>query len=187
MIGIDSFSDEYYEIVHLTEDVDVSGFVSNKGYGLEVYLKRYALGDELANISRTYLVLDKSTKQIAAYFTLRTGLITVSRGFLKGFDAYTGIELANFAVNDSYREVHEVIPRFGAHIFYQFILPLTLEISKYVGAAYLYIYALPDDRLMAHYETMGFEHTSEKMKRFIYRHVKPVYDEGCMFMWQKIV
>lgn len=186
MIKIDSFSDEYYEIVHLTRDIDVSGFISNKGYGLEVYLKKYALDDELANISRTYLVLDRNTKQIAAYFTLRTGLITVSRGFLKGFDAYTGIELANFAVNDAFREVHEVIPKFGAHIFYQFILPLTLEISKYVGAAYLYIYALSEDRLMAHYETMGFEHTTKKMKKFIYRHVKPVYDSGCTFMWQKL-
>ncbi|MBR3600815.1 MAG: hypothetical protein IKL49_00590 [Lachnospiraceae bacterium] len=186
MMGLDRFSDGYYELIHLTEDVDLSGFASKKGYGLEVYLKKYALDDEELKMARTYLVLDASTKQIAAYFTLRTGLITVSRGLFKGFDAYTGIELANFAVNDSYREVHEVIPRFGSYVFSQFVFPLVLEITKYVGAAYLYIFALPDDRLMAHYETMGFEHTSEKMKRFIYRHVKPVYDEGCTFMWQKL-
>lgn len=186
MIRLDSFSDGYYEIVHLTKDVDVSGFSSKKGYGLEIYLKKHALYDEYLKLSRTYLVLDSSTKQIAAYFTLRTGLITVSRGLFKGFDAYTGIELANFAVNDSYREIHEVIPRFGAYVFSQFIYPLTTEITKYVGAAYLYIFALPDDKLMSHYETMGFGHTSEKMKRFIYSHVKPAYDKGCIFMWQKL-
>lgn len=186
MIGLERFSDGYYEIVHLTKKVDVSGFASKKGYGLERYIKVHALNDEETKMARTYLVLDSATKQIAAYFTLRTGLITVSRGLFKGFDAYTGIELANFAVNDSYREVNKVIPRFGAYIFNQFILPLTMEITKYVGAAYLYIFALPDNKLMAHYETMGFSHTSEKMRRFIYSHVKPAYDEGCTFMWQKL-
>ena len=125
MIKLEDFSDGFYEIVHLTRDIDVSGFSSKKGCGLEMYLKKYAFYDEELKLSRTYLVLDSSTKQIAAYFTLRTGLITVSRGLFKGFDAYTGIELANFAVNDSYREIHDVIPRFGAHIFSQFILPLT--------------------------------------------------------------
>ena len=125
MIRLDDFSDGYYEIVHLTKDVDVSGFTSKKGHGLEMYIKIHALGDEETNLARTYLVLDSSTKQIAAYFTLRTGLITVSRGLFKGFDAYTGIELANFAVNDSYREVNDVVPRFGSYVFSQFVLPLT--------------------------------------------------------------
>lgn len=164
MMKLDRFSDGYYELIHLSEDVDLSDFSTKKGYGLEVYLKKYALDDEELKMARTYPVLDASTKQIAAYFTLRTGLITVSRGFLMGFDAYTGIELANFAVNDSFREVNEVIPRFGAYVFSQFVFPLVLEITRYVGAAYLYIFALPDDKLMAHYQTMGFEHTSKKMQ-----------------------
>jgi len=122
MINLCDFSDGYYELVHLTKDIDLSGFVSKKGYGLEHYLKEDALIHENLKLSRTYLVLDSQTKQIAAYFTLRTGLITISRGLFKGFDALTGIELANFAVNDLYREVHNVIPGFGAYVFSQFII-----------------------------------------------------------------
>ena len=55
--------------------------------------------------------------QIVAYFSLRTGLITISRGFMKGFDATTGIELANFAVNDNYKEVNDDIPKLGSLYF----------------------------------------------------------------------
>lgn len=137
-------------------------------------------------MSRTYLIKDIRTGQIVAYFTLRSGLITVSRGFLKGFDAYTGIELANFAVNEAYKKADEKTSHLGSYVFYQFILPLTQSITEYIGAAYLYIFSLPNDKLMAHYETMGFSHTSEKMKRFVYSHVKPKYDKGCIFMWQKL-
>ena len=186
MINLKKLNNEFFEIVHLTNKENLSDFSSSKGYGLEVYLKKYALRDEYIKMSRTYLIKDVHSKQIVAYFTLRTGLITVSRGFLKGFDAYTGIELANFAVNDDYKKVNKMVEHLGAHIFYQFILPLSLGIAEYIGAAYLYIFALPNNKLMAHYETMGFEHTTEKMKRFIYSHVKPVYDKGCEFMWQKL-
>lgn len=184
---LENFSDEYYEIVHLTQNIDVSGFRSKKGYGLEVYLKEQAMHDEMERLSRTYLVLNSETKQIAAYFTLRTGLlIEKRRGLYKGVDAYSGIELANFAVNDSYREVNEVLPKFGSYVFQQFILPLTMEITKYVGAAYLYIYALPSNKLLAHYEEMGFCRAPKEMEKYIYSYVKPVYDKGCILMIQKL-
>ena len=54
---------------------------------MENYLKYQALNDEKSGIARTYLVKTIDNKEIVAYFTLRTGLITISRGFLKGFDA----------------------------------------------------------------------------------------------------
>lgn len=186
MMLLEKFSDGYFELVHLTEDVDVSTFTSKKGYGLEVYLKKHAINDEKNGLARTYLVVDSETKQIAAYFSLRTGLITVSRGAFKGFDAYTGIELANFATNDAYRVDNEILPRYGTYVFSQFIFPLVTEIAKYVGVAYLYIYSLPNNKLMEHYKTMGFSHASKQITQFIYSHVKPAYDSGCIFMWQKL-
>lgn len=179
-------SNQVFDIIHLTKDVDLSSFSVQKGYGLELYLKEYALRDEVNHDARTYLIVTTDTKELASYFTLRTGLITVSRGFLKGFDAYTGIELANFAVNSSYKEAHDMIPKLGSYIFSEFILPLIKYIGLYIGAAYLYIYALPEDRLMKHYKTMGFRYMSRQESKFIYRHVKPVYDQSCVFMYQKI-
>lgn len=65
-------------------------------------------------------------------------------------------------------------------------LPLVGEISKYIGAAYLYIFAIPENRLIAHYRTMGFSEGEKKTSRYVYRHVKPVYDKNCIFMFQKI-
>lgn len=187
MIDIDSLND-IYKICHLSEDDDLSSFVikNKKGHGLQLYLQYAAKRDERLGIARTYLIKTLDTNEIVAYFTLRTGLVTISRGLLKGFDAITGIELANFAVNDSYREANECIPKLGAYIFSQFIYPLVKEISKYVGASLLYIFAIPENKLMAHYETMGFARTSEKMERFVYRHVKPAYDKSCIFMVREI-
>lgn len=189
MINLTDLNDEFFYIEHLSSKENTDTFAVNnpKGKGLEIYFRDHAKADEKDNIARTYVVKDSNSKEIVAYFTLRSGLITVSRGFFKGFDAITGIELANFAVNDLYRDAHDVVPKLGSYIFFTFILPLLKNISQYVGAKLLYIFALPEDKLMSHYETMGFTRTSEKMERFVYRHVKPAYDKDCIFMIRKIV
>lgn len=187
MINLESLNG-LFTIHHLCqEDIQLlSDFKVKKkeGYGLQYYLQNIAYRDELDGIARTYLIKDGDC--IVAYFTLRTGLLTVSRGLFKGFDTYTGIELANFAVNDDYREGHDDIPKLGSYIFAKFILPLIKEISLYVGAKILYIYALPHNKLMSHYEKMGFKTVSGKPEKFIYSHVKPAYDKGCRLMCQLI-
>lgn len=186
MMNLERFSDGYFTIEHVSKKADLSAFKCKKGYGLEYYLKNSALNDENIKMSRTYLIRTSNTKELVAYFTLRTGLITVSRGLLKGFDTYTGIELANFAVNDLYKEANDAIPKLGSYLFKQFILPLVEEISNYIGAAYLYIFALPEYKLISHYKTMGFMEGEKKASRYVYRHVKPVYDKNCIFMYQKL-
>jgi len=186
MLELNSLNDGYFSIEHLAKETDLSLFECKKGKGLEHYLKNMALQDEINNVSRTYIIRSVDNDEIVAYFSLRTGLITVSRGLFKGFDAITGIELANFAVNDLYRESNDVIPQLGSYIFKTFVLPLVKEISVYVGAAYIYIFSLPKYKLLEHYITMGFRRTTVKMERFVYRHVKPAYDKDCVFMFQLI-
>ena len=184
---LNDLCNELFTIEHLSNKTDgLKDFKCSKGIGLEHYLKEVSLQDELSNIARTYIIRNKDTMQIVAYFSLRTGLITISRGFMKGFNATTGIELANFAVNDNYKEVNDDIPKLGSYIFWEFILPLVQHIQCYVGAKLLYIYALPYEKLLAHYSTMGFTRTDQKMERFVYRHVKPNYDKDCIFMYQII-
>ena len=160
----------------------------NNAMGLENYLKYSAIGDEERNYGRTYLVKDKSTSEIVCYFSLRTGLITMQiPGFSSGeFDAVPAIELSNFAVNENYRRTHPLAPKFGFHIFNVFIFPLVRELAKYVGVNALYIYALPNERLIRHYKTMGFNRLSPEDERFVQKHVKPEYDEGCIFMYQTV-
>ena len=111
---LNDLCNELFTIEHLSNKTDgLKDFKCSKGIGLEHYLKEVSLQDELSNIARTYIIRNKDTMQIVAYFSLRTGLITISRGFMKGFDATTGIELANFAVNDNYKEVNDDIPKLG--------------------------------------------------------------------------
>lgn len=85
-------------------------------------------------------------------------------------------------------EKNNEIPQLGRYVFINFIIPLVSEISKYVGAQILYIFALPENPLMKHYKTMGFVRIADsRLERFIHHHVRPRYDNGCIFMYQKII
>jgi hypothetical protein len=189
MINLSDLNTELYSIKHLSESDNekIKSFEikNSKGQGLANYLKHLSINEEKTGLSRTYLIEDTVSNELVAYFTLRTGLITVKQGFFS-FSTNTGIELSNFAVNDAYRDANDVIPQLGKYIFITFILPLVKEISNYVGASHLYIFALPYNKLMEHYESMGFERMDINMERFIHKHIKPTYDSGCIFMSQKI-
>ena len=157
--------------------------VSNDALGLEIYLKNQSVDDENNKMSRTYLVKDKITEELVGYFSLKTGLITLQL-FNDSFESIPAIELANFAVNNAYRQNHPGIKRIGYYIFRSFIRPLAESISKFIGVTALYIYALPQNKLIAHYKTMGFSRLPEDQESFVQSHVKPKYDEGCIFMYQ---
>ncbi len=52
------------------------------------------------------------------------------------------------------------------------------------GVQALYIYALPEDRLLGHYGSFGFSRLAKEDEQFVYARVKPAYDDGCIFMYQ---
>jgi len=156
--------------------------VANNASGLEVYLKRRAMLDEASNECRTYLVKDAVSGELACYFSLRTGLITVSADD-GNFDTIPAAELSNFAVNASYGAAHRKVGKIGAYVFDKFILPIVKSVSDWIGMQCLYIYALPESRLISHYERLGFRRMSDEDAKFVYSHVKPRYDKGCVFMY----
>ena len=43
-----------------------------------------------------------------------------------------------------------------------------------------------NDRLISHYETMGFERLPKYEETFVHFHIKPKYDKDCIFMSQRI-
>jgi len=164
----------------------ISSFtVSNNAYGLEAYLKNVAADDERENKARTYLVKDKTTGELVCFFSLRSGLITI-QSTDDAFDTTPAIELSNFATNASYRQNHKQVLSVGRYVFEMFILPITRCMAKYVGVNSLYIYALPNDKLIEHYSIMGFTRLPEDQEQFVQQHVKPKYDEGCIFMYQPL-
>ena len=76
-------SNEKFRYEHLLSNPknleDIQSFVVEKksGKGLERYIKMLAEPEEYERSNRTYLVRDKETNEIAAYFSLHTGSFTL--------------------------------------------------------------------------------------------------------------
>jgi len=183
-----------FTIEHLYDSTENEELISNftvrgNAAGLENYLKYSSFDDEDGNLSRTYLVKDKMTRELAGYFTLRTGLITQkipADNDKEVFDSLPAIELSNFAVNSQYKSHHPDMERVGLYMVQNFVFPLAKCISNFVGVNALYLYALPFEKLIKHYETMGFSRLPPELEQFVQAHVKPKYDEGCIFMYQTL-
>ena len=149
-----------FVVEHLTdstEDVQCVGAFSagNNAKGLESYLKCSALDDERSSESRTYLVKDSLTRALACYFSLRTCLVPIALTE-SVFTTVPAVELANFAVNESYRGQQRAVKRIGAYVFVVFILPMVRHIARVIGAKWLCVYSLPEEKLMQYYESLGF-------------------------------
>lgn len=177
----------YYE--HLFDSSDNPNLIQDfcvanlSGLGLERYLKELAESDEKDGSARTYLVKDKFSHELAAYFSLKTGLFTIDAG--NGyFYSISAVELSNFAVNSNYRKNHPDAKNLGSTVFAEFVLPLEKYLRTLVGIQAIYIYALPQDKLIEHYKTMGFNRLESEDEQFVHQHVKPKYDDGCIFMYQ---
>lgn len=155
------------------------------GFGLELYLKETAAFDEEHLLNSTYLVKDKKSHDIVGYFSLKTGLFTVESPTIEGyFDTIPSVELSNFAVNALYRANHPEVKQIGEILFRSFILPTVQHIQNFVAVKALYIYALPEDKLISHYQNLGFSRLDDEEEKFVHSHVKPKYDADCIFMYQ---
>ncbi len=187
--------DEFFYCEHLTDSEEhkrlLSSFntIRTEGIGLEYYLKCSAIRDELSNVARTYLIRDVNNKGLVAYFTLKAGSITVNeerRFFASKFDSLPGIELANFAVNGSYKEAHKEMTGIGYIVLYYFVKPMLKEVANIIGANIFYIFALPQETLLKHYMKMNFARLDKRTEKKLHRRIKPRYDERCIFMYQLI-
>ncbi len=149
-----------------------------------------ALNDENAHKARTYLVIDKETDEIAGYFSLKAGYIAVHPSrrllFAKEFDTIPAVELANFAVNDSYIKDHKEQKGIGAAIFKYCVLPTARLAQDYVGINSIYIFALPDESLIKRYQNYGFTRLNKLQEKSIHKLIRPRYDKGCIFMYQTL-
>lgn len=171
---------------------ELCGFTASNdnGTGVIKYLKNASLYEEDANLSRTYIVRDKKTNDLVGYFSLKSGLASVNERLIKDdqitFDTIPAIELANFAVNNAYKNKHPKIKEIGTTIFMDFILPIVKYISEYIGVTILIIYALPYESLIKFYQKIGFLRLDPETEQLLHNRVKPYYDHDCIFMFQKI-
>ena len=159
------------------------------GGGLVNYLQNFAFPDEAAGLMRTYLVRDKRSLELAGYFSLKAGLISLNEVETQEgvvFDTLPGVEIANFAVNNGYIQRHPDVKETGFVIFNDFIQPLVEDIAGRIGVKIIYIFALPAETLIHRYIQYGFTRLDQASEAELHRRLKPAYDEGCIFMYQQL-
>ena len=169
------------------EDIKQFSCRDERGYGLVRYLQGRAWRDECYDAMRTYIVRDTSSHELVGYFSLKAGLVSGEEYLVEdemAFDTLPGVELANFAVNNEYITAHPNLKGIGMIIFNDFILQITKRAADNIGIQLLYIFALPEDKLIERYYEYGFARLNPKSEENLHQRLKPKYDKGCIFMFQ---
>ena len=98
---------------------------------------------------------------------------------------YSGVELVHFCANNTMNDEWEEygLPQArGTIVFWQYVVPVIMEVRKHVGCEYLFLFAADVSRdlsLERYYKTLGFVDEGEKAT------AKPLYDLSCKFMYQE--
>lgn len=160
-----------------------------EGENLALYLKRFAEIEENNNLMRTYIVRDNIDDSVVGYFSLKAGMVSaenISDGKEVTLRTRPGIELANFAINSTYLKKHKNLKGCGIMIFSEFVMEIVRSTSKLIGVTDIYIFSLPVNSLIERYKEYGFVRLNEEDEEALHARLKPIYDEGCIFMYQKI-
>ena len=179
-----------------------------KGAGLLDYIQNFAFSDEDEGTMRTYVVRDRRSTELVGYFSLKAGLYSYNEhdveviddgtglplidektGEVKVrrvFDTLPGIELADFAVNQTYVKNHPNLKGVGLVMYNNFILPIVHEAADLIGIKILYLFALPYRELIDRYTTYGFSRLEEEYEMALHKRLKPDYDESCIFMYRML-
>lgn len=72
----------------------------------------------------------------------------------------------------------------GLIIYTNFVLPIIDATRELVGMKLIYIFALPYDTLIQHYQTYGFRRLNAESEAKVHNRIKPEYDKECIFMYQ---
>ena len=155
------------------------------GGGLEKYLKEHASDDEAEHLMRTYLVRMSETDECVGYFSLKAGLVSLGErgaGETAVFDTIPGVELANFAVDETFFRKYKA-KGIGRFLFSKFILPIIVKASEVIGVRLVYIFALPYENLIKAYNEYGFQRLPKDAETKLHRRLKPEYDQSCIFMY----
>ena len=189
---------------------DIRNFIvrDERGAGLLSYFQEQACVDENSGTMRTYIVRDNETSEVVGFFSLKAGLISYNERsapvinekngekvisketgkteMRRLFDTLPGVELADFAVNQSYIRKYPQQKGVGFVMYEQFILPLIKEAAALIGIKLIYIFALPYNNLIARYEKYGFMRLEESAESELHSRIKPQYDESCIFMFRML-
>ena len=194
-------SNEYFYCEHLFDRKDIIEELKKNFYiyhesgkGLEIFVKEHSANEESRNENRTYIVRDKENDEIAGYFSLKAGLFSIRElsapgyaGSVVQFDTLPGVELSEFAVNQKYTFSHPKKKGCGIIMFLGLIIPIVKKVQEAIGVKVLYIFALPQQRLLDTYTNeYGFKRLDKIDEENLHNRIKPRFDYGCIFMYQLI-
>ena len=180
------------------DNKDIKGFTVKNPIlagGLENYLKNHALDDEKNHAMRTYLVRDYKTDELVGYFSIKSGMVSLNEREIideEGntqitFDTLPGMEIANFAINNTYLKGHPEWKGIGIMIFNNFIRALADQVANISGTMVLYIFALPFESLIDRYRKVySFLRLNKTDEDDLHKRLKPYYDQSCIFMYQML-
>ncbi len=154
------------------------------------------------------MVRDNRSSELVGYFSLKAGLIsynehdvpvvdeitgeevvdeeTGEKKMRRVFDTLPGVELADFAVNQTYIDNHPDLKGVGLVIYNKFILPVVREAAETIGIKLLYLFALPYEDLIDRYKTYGFSRLEKELEEELHKRLKPLYDDDCKFMYRML-
>lgn len=103
-------------------------------------------------------------------------------------NTYSGIEMFIFCSNDTFKETWKSFnfpnhDRMGMVLFWKFVVPKILDIQRFVGCKYFYLFAAdssPDNTLVGYYNMLSFEQDMNLGTN------KPFFDWQSKFMCQEI-
>lgn len=161
------------------------------GANLADYIQCNAFDDEKYGECRTYLVRDKRSDEIVAYFTLRAGLVTrqniLPNEDRHSFDNLSGIDLVCFATNYYFIKNNPEYKGCGIIVFEDFILTIAKNVSEQIGAAIIFGYAVNEDKLMDYYcNKLGFSRLSTDAENIINDRFRERFDKDCYFIYRTI-
>lgn len=163
--------------------------INDEALGVEKFIRFNSYIHEDANLDRSYLVRVKATDELVAYFSLRAGFIASDSmsGTEDSFESIPGIEISNFAINKHYRHKHPNTKGLGEVIFGTIIKPIIEETAKLVGVRIVYIFALPNAKLISYYQNaFDFVRLNREQEEKMHNRIRPEYDRNCIFMYQRL-
>lgn len=138
---------------------------------------RTSKGISKAELEKIQKKNNKAVTDIESVFT---------ENFQRVGQTFAGVEIVHFCANENYRKFFDSLgffPHFGAVAFWHFLVPKVLEVRKFVGCQYLFLFAADtseDESLIRYYRTLHFTDAGS------HGAVIPLYDWTCRFMYQKI-
>lgn len=151
---------------------------------LSKYLSKQAKKHNTDGLNKIYLVRNKKTGTIVAWFGLKSATLPFNNkneSFL-----IPAIELTHFAVDQRFKidASKKNLTRTGEYIFWNFIIPIVQTVAKLIACKNLFLFAIDTPKLIKYYKTvLGFKEIQNIDDKVFFDYAVPDYDSDCKFLY----